>query len=206
MAERLAASRLAARGHARAGHATFDDEHAGLGVRFLAYLLDSLVLFGFTMLFATAAFLTLFLRSDYGNVNPSDGAIWTTTAILMLTVPGWLVFNLALGLRRRQTLGQYVMGLGIRKEDDDAPGLLRLIVYNLGLHPLLFHPLLAGFWAAFAYIALALSGNEAIVLSSMAVGLLCLVAPFVGLIYALGNEGRRGIHDRIAGIKVVRLR
>jgi uncharacterized RDD family membrane protein YckC len=205
MAERLATSRLAARRQARTGATTLNDRHTGLGARFVAYLLDTLVLFGFTMLFATVAFLHLFLRTDYGNDNASDAAIWTTMAVLMLTVPGWLIFNLGLLLRRRQTIGQYVVGLSIEKEDGGEPGLARLILYNLALHPLLFHPLLSVFWGGFAYVALALSGSEAVVLASFAVALLCLVAPLIGLFYASGNAGRRALHDRIAGIRVVRL-
>lgn len=203
MAERLAVSRLAS-APAEASFAG-DEDRAGVGTRLLAYVLDSIVLFAFTMLFAAAAFLNIFLRSDSGREDPSDAAIWASVAILMATVPAWLLLNLLLSVRRKQTIGQYVLGLGVFNENGRPAGAPRLIVYWLGLHPLLFHPLLAGFWFLLAYASVSLSQSELAFVGSLAVGLVCLVAPLANFVFLLIDPQRRAIHDRLAGLKVVSL-
>ena len=203
MAERVAASRLVT---SRSSLSNPDlAERAGLGVRVFSFLLDSLVLFAFTMLFATAAFLDIFFRSDSGKSNPSDAAIWTGVAVLVAAVPCWLVFNLFLGARRGQTVGQYVLGLRVRREDGRAPGIARLVLYWLALHPVLFHPLLTLFWGLLAYVSLSLSGSPTLVLGSLFVALLSLVGPIVALISISADAGRRGLHDRVAGVVVLKL-
>src|SRR5437868_1640121 len=203
MAERVAASRLIT---PRSSLSNSDiAARAGLGVRTLSFLLDSLVLFAFTMLFATAAFLDIFFRSDSGKSNPSDAAIWTGVAILVAAVPCWLVFNLLLGVRRGQTVGQYVLGLRVLREDGRRPGPGRLILYWLALHPVLFHPLLTFFWGLLAYVSLSLSGSPTLVLGGLFVALLCLAGPIVALLSISGDGGRRGLHDRVAGVVVTKL-
>jgi uncharacterized RDD family membrane protein YckC len=203
MAERLGTARLAAQASAR--RPADDADHAGLGPRSLAYLLDSLILFAFTMLFALAAFLNIFLRSDSGRENPSDAEIWASVLILMLTVPCWFLLNVVLSAKRGQSLGQYVIGLQVVREEGRDAGFLRLLAYLLALHPLLFHPLLAGFWLLFAYVSISLSESTIVFLAALAMALLCLLGPLANLLVALSDPQRRGLHDRIAGTKVVRV-
>ena len=76
MAERVAASRLAT--PRKATPTTGAGPRAGLGTRALSFLLDSLVLFAFTMLFATASFLDIFFRSDSGKAKGRINTPWTT--------------------------------------------------------------------------------------------------------------------------------
>jgi uncharacterized RDD family membrane protein YckC len=203
MAERLAVSRIAA-GRAEAGFAG-DELHANLGPRLLAYALDTVVLFGFTMVFAAVAFLNILLRSDSGRSDVSDQAIWTSVIVLMLTVPSWFAANLLLMLTRKQTVGQYVLGLGITDEFGDRPRPLKLVAYWLALHPLLFHPFLAGFWFLLAYASISLSQSEAVFVGSLAVGLASMVGPLANFIFLILDPQRRAIHDRVAGLKVVSL-
>jgi uncharacterized RDD family membrane protein YckC len=202
MAQR-AASGFAAR--AGAGDVPAVPEHAGLGSRLFAYLLDSLVLFGFTMVFVTVAFLNIFLRSDSGRTDPTDATIWQSAALLMLTVPAWFLFNIVFASKRGQSVGQFVVGLRPATRSGGSPGLIRLIVYWLALHPLLFHPILAAFWFLFAYIVLALAEHGPVVIALVTIGLVSAVAPFASLLFALGDPQRRGIHDLIAGTRVVRV-
>jgi uncharacterized RDD family membrane protein YckC len=202
MADRLAASGLGAGARAQAGLAS-NDGSARLATRALAYLVDSFVLFGFLMLFAAAAFLNVFLQSDYGEGHLSDDAEWSLVAILMVALPAWLVLNLILVLRRGQTIGQYIMGLEIRTEEGEAPRRLRLLAYWLALHPLLFHPLFAFLWLFFALVTLSLTESVVAVVVTLTLALLCVVAPLGGLIFTLVDPQGRAIHDRLAGIKVV---
>lgn len=204
MAERAAASRLSrSRQATAAGELT--DHHAGLGARVFAFCLDSLVLLAFAMVFAAASFLNIFLGTDSGRENPTDAQIWRSLVIFMLCVPAWLTFNLLLTWKRGQTVGHYVVGLAVLREDDSPPELPRLLLYWVALHPLLFHPVLIGFWALLSYVALALTGSVVLIVVSLAVAMLCLVAPLVALASVAGDRSRRGLHDRIAALKVVRL-
>jgi uncharacterized RDD family membrane protein YckC len=203
MAQRTAASRLAA--GTPSGIDSFADDHAPLTSRLLAYVLDSIVLFGVTMLFAAASFFNIFFRSDSGRGNPSDAAYWDSVIILLATVPCWLLLNLILTWRRGQTIGQYVLGLRVQTEEGYDAGLGRLLVYWLALHPLLFHPLTAGFWLLLAYTSFVLSQADALTIAGLAVAFLCLVGPLVSTLFLLSDPRRRAIHDRVAAIRVVRL-
>jgi uncharacterized RDD family membrane protein YckC len=203
MAEPLAAASLgaSAEGEEALGYA----EAAPLGPRLLAYVLDSIVLFAFTMLFATASFLNIFLRSESGGAKASDAVIWNSVIILMLTVPAWFAVSLFLNWKRGQTVGQYVLGLRLAREDGNEPHLSNLLVHALALGPLQFHPLLGGFWLLLGFASLSLGEPDAILVFAAAAFLLCLVSPVAALVSALFDGQNRTLHDRIAGIRVVRL-
>jgi uncharacterized RDD family membrane protein YckC len=190
---------------ARAGHAPEAPEHASLSSRGFAYLLDSLVLFAFTMVFVSGSFINIFFRSDNGRENPSDAAITDSVIILFATIPLWFLLNLVMGLKRGQSIGQYVVGLRLTRETGGSPGFFRLVLYWLALHPLLYHPLLAGFWFIFAFVSISLSESEVVFIGALALGFLSLVAPLASFVFALGDAQRRGLHDWIAGTKVVRI-
>ncbi len=189
---------------ARAGPVSRDDR-ASLGVRCLAYLLDSVVLFAFAMLFATAALLNVLLRTDGGTGHLSDSTEWTMELIFLGTVPAWFLLNVLLSARRGCTVGQYVVGLRLANEDGSKPTLRRLVGYWLALHPLFFHPIFAGAWALLAFLSVSLSGSTIIVVVALGVALLCVLGPLASFIFALGDPQHRALHDRIAGVKVVRL-
>ncbi len=207
MAERLAASRLAATAPSAAAFRDDDASRAGLRSRGFAFLLDSLVLLFVTMAFASASGFNLYIGTDSGQGTLSDRTAWESLAILMAAVPMWLVISLVLLTRRGQTVGQYILGLRVVKENGDAAGLVRLLVYCLALHPLFFHPLFTLCWALFAYMAFSLASDAplGVAIFALAAALLCLIGPFVALFSALGDSGRRALHDRIAGLAVVRL-
>jgi uncharacterized RDD family membrane protein YckC len=185
-----------------ADEAELTSEPAGLGSRVMAYVLDSVFLFAFTMLFATASFLNIYLRSDSGRDNASDGTIWLSVYMLLLTVPAWFLFNLALTSRRGQTVGQYVMGLRLASEDEAPLTPKRLATYWLALHPLLFHPMLAGFWLLFAWVAISISENDLLLVLGLALAFICLLAPLASLAFAALDRQHRGVHDRLAGVRV----
>lgn len=179
--------------------------HAGVRERALAYLIDSLVLFCFSMVFAVAAALVLFLDSDQGRDQITDAEAWAFTGISAATVLAWLVAGVVMHLKLGQTVGQYVMGLRVQGEDGTAPQAGRLIVYWLALHPLLYHPLLCGIWFLVAYVGISLAESDVLFVLGTAMGLLSLVAPLAGLVYMLSDPQRRTIHDRLAGVRVQRL-
>jgi uncharacterized RDD family membrane protein YckC len=203
MAERLAASRFVTQ--TRAASTSDEPEHAGLSTRCLAYLIDSLVLFGFGWLFIGAALINLFVGSNSGLEDPSDAAIRNFVLILLAMVPSWLAFNLLLAKQRQQSVGQYILGLRVVSDDGAPLTLRRVLLRLLALHPLIFHPLLAAFWFFFGLVSVSLAGSQVLYLACVAVTLLCLAAPLVSFAYALGDPQRRGIHDWVSGTKVVRI-
>jgi hypothetical protein len=204
MAERLAAARIARQLSAEASSAA--QRQASTGLRLLAYAVDTAVLFGFVMVFALAAFVNVFLRTDTGRTSVSDSVTWSSVIILMATIPVWLVFNLLLTRRRLQTVGHYVIGLRFEEETGAEPGLVRLVAYWLALHPLLFHPLLGGVWFLFAWVTITLAENYVVFVAFGALSLLCILAPLASLLFLLTDPQRRAIHDRLAGMRVVPLR
>jgi uncharacterized RDD family membrane protein YckC len=203
MAERLAASGLGM--NSGASPYVPEDDIASMGGRFLAYAVDSAVLFGFIMVFATAAFLVIFIGSDTGRDNVTDGQEWGLLAFLIATFPAWYLLNVFLVTMRGQTIGQYVMGLRVMGEEGVSLRLSRIAIYWVALHPLLFHPMLALPWVLFAYFSLAIADSELLFIVALAIALLCLVTPLVNLIFIATDPSRRAIHDRLARLRVVRL-
>jgi uncharacterized RDD family membrane protein YckC len=204
MAERLAAPGIALSSGAGVVYAEADGRDA-FGSRVLAYLVDTAVLFGFATLFTVLAGLVILVGTGSGRNTISDTQEWAFSAILLATWPAWLLFNLALCARRGQTVGQYVIGLRIVDEAGDAPGYRRVLGYLLSLHPLIFHPMLSGPWLLVGFLGVALAENEVILVLALAVALLCLVGPLANFVFALFDPQRRALHDRLAGLRVVRL-
>lgn len=178
---------------------------AGLGSRLMAYVLDSVFLFAFAMLFVTASFLNIFLSSDSGRDNAGDGTIWLSVYILLLTVPAWGLFNWALTSRKAHTVGQYVLGLRLTSADEARLTPKRLAAYWLALHPLLFHPMLAGFWLLFAWVGISISESDALLVFGLALAIICILAPLASLAFAAFDRQHRGVHDRLAGVRVCKL-
>jgi uncharacterized RDD family membrane protein YckC len=183
-----------------------EQEHAEAGARSLAYLIDSLVLFCFSIVFLVAATMVLFLDSDQGRDQITDAEAWAFTGILFATVPAWLVAGFLTYLKLGQTVGQYLMGLRVQNEDGSPPPPKRLLAYCLALHPLLFHPFFSGIWFLVAYVAISLAESDVLFVLCVMMGLLCLAAPLFGLVFMLSDPQRRTIHDRLAGLRVQRIR
>jgi uncharacterized RDD family membrane protein YckC len=206
MAERLAATALPRKGRrAAAGTRVEGSEEGVLGARIFAYIIDSIVLAILSVAFVAAGALYMLAQSDWGERDAPDSAQWGFVYASLATVPAWALLNLALMARRGQSIGQYVAGLQVAREDGRDAGLVHLIPYLLALHPLVFHPLLAAFWALLAFVALSLTSSNVLVLGSLAIALLCVAAPLLALVTAASDGGRRALHDRVASTKVVRL-
>ena len=204
MAERLAGSGLLTDA-AFSESQPVDDDHVDLGTRCLAFAIDSILLFGFCMAFGAAAFLVIFLGSDTGQSNISESEEWGFVGFLLATFPAWYVFNVGLMALRGHTVGQYVMGLRTVAGSGRRPPAIHVAAYWLALHPLLFHPFLAFPWALFATLGVTIAGSEALFVFALAIAFLCMVGPIVNFIFVALDPQRRGIHDRLSGLRVVRL-
>jgi uncharacterized RDD family membrane protein YckC len=205
MAERLAARGLPGGGREVAGDPAAHYEEGVLGARILAYVIDSVVLMIVSVAFIAAGAAFLFAESDWGRSDTTDAGRWGFVYASLVTVPAWLLINLLLLARRGQSVGQYILGLRVASDDSSDPGPVQLLLYLLALNPLIFHPWLALFWATLAFVTLSITENNILVFGSMAIAILCVAAPLIAFVSAAGGGGRRALHDRIAGTKVVRL-
>jgi uncharacterized RDD family membrane protein YckC len=182
-----------------------DDRIASIGLRSLAFCLDSIVLVAFVMVFAAVGLINLLINSNGGDSTPSDGSIWLVIGLLLLSIPLWLALNVWLAVKRGGSFGQYATGIEVVREDGAAmtagDHLRRFLAYN----PLLFNPVLAVPLASLAYISVALATSAVLLVVSVALVLLFVAGPFVALAAAVTDHSRRGLHDRIAGTVVVRI-
>jgi uncharacterized RDD family membrane protein YckC len=201
MAERSVAGRLAAVGRDSADDSA---ETSGLGVRLFAYFLDSVLVSVFALVFAIIAGAIIFISSDGGQNDPSDEAFSALVVVVLATMPAWLLFAIAMFVRRGQSVGQYLMGLEITREDGSVPSSGEIVAYLLCLHPLLFNPVLAIIWAFAAYQSV-FHSSVILLVGGIAMALLCIVAPLASLVFAAVDRHRRGVHDRLAGMRVIKV-
>jgi uncharacterized RDD family membrane protein YckC len=205
MAEPLAASRMPSRLVAQTKPDQGDALEGVLGSRVVAYLIDSVIIGIVAIAFIGIGFGILLLKTHGGTSDVPDSALWGFVYASLAAVPATAILNFVLLLRRGQTVGQYIIGLRVVREDRGNAGFPQLMLYMVGLHPLVFHPLLAAFWALLAYVALSLTSSDVLVLGSLGIAILCVAGPLVALISGGPDGGRRGLHDRLAGLMVVRV-
>jgi uncharacterized RDD family membrane protein YckC len=171
--------------------------------RVVAFLIDSVILLTFILVFMAIAGFQLLVTSDFGEMDPPDSSFWAVLAITLAVVPLWALFNVGLYLWRGQSVGQYVAGIRVVHANGSGPSLGKALVRLLVLNPLLFHPFLAVLWALVAAIATSVTVSEVVLVATVTMVLLSLISPFLALFLALFDKERRTLHDRVAGTLVV---
>jgi uncharacterized RDD family membrane protein YckC len=182
---------------------TVGPKRARLEARAVAFLVDSIMLASFITVFVAIALFQLWVRTDFGEVDPPDSAFSTILAIILAIPFAWGAFNVWLYLWRGQSVGQYVTGIKVVRTDGTAPNLGGTVVRLLVLNPLLFHPFLAVLWALVAAIATSVTVSEVVLAATVTMILLSLASPFVALAAATFDKERRALHDRVTGTVVV---
>ena len=176
---------------------------ARLEARLVAFIFDTIILLAFLAIFAIVAMLQLLARSSFGDADPPDSAYYAALGIIASVVPFWLVFNVWLQSWRGQTVGKYIVGIRIARDDGGRPGVVRTFARLLLLDPVLFHPLLAIPWALLVVYGTMLTSNTLVLVATLTVLLLSVIAAPVALAAILSDGRRRALHDRIAGTLVV---
>ncbi len=172
--------------------------------RVLAYVVDSVVLFAFILVFFVLGGLELIIADQRTPGDPPDAAYYAFFAVILGgTLLTWSALNIGLQLWRGQTAGMYVIGIRIASENAAPISLGQIVLRWLGLQPLLFHPLLIPVWGILALLALSELPTRAVLVITVALVLLCVVAPAVALATVAGDPARRALHDRLAGTVVV---
>jgi uncharacterized RDD family membrane protein YckC len=176
---------------------------ARLEARVVAFIFDTIILLAFLAVFAIVAMLQLLARSSFGDADPPDSAYYTALGIIAGVVPFWLIFNAWLQAWRGQTVGKYIVGIRIARDDGGRPGVVRTFARLLLLDPVLFHPLLAVPWALLVVYGTMLTSNTLVLVATLTVLLLSVIAAPVALAAILSDGRHRALHDRIAGTLVV---
>lgn len=179
---------------------------AHLNARISAYLVDSVVLLAFVLVFFVIGGSILLLTSDLGKGDAPDSAYYAAVAVFLGgTLLSWTAFNLALMRWRGQTAGMYVVGIKAVSADDPVLTTERTFLRWFGLHPLLFHPFLLPIWAIFSLLVVSFTLNQVVLVVTLALVLLCLVSPAANLLAAILDPERRTLHDRLARTLVVHM-
>ena len=184
---------------------------ARLTARISAYLADSIILLAFILAFFVIGGAVLLFSSDLGSNDAPDAAFSAFLAILLGgPLLSWSAFNLALMRWRGQSMGMYIIGIRAVAEGG-APLATRTVLLRwFGLHPLLFHPFLLPIsallaWALLAPYSITVTFSRVIFVITVALVLLCVVAPAASLLAMAIDSNRRALHDRLARTLVVHI-
>jgi uncharacterized RDD family membrane protein YckC len=172
-------------------------EYASFESRLAAATLDVLVILIIASLLVLVGAITILISSDFERIDPSTTSInvfWTCVGAI---VPAVLLYFFISFAWKGQTVGAAVMQLMIIRSDGRPLGVLGSVARVIGF---LFYLLLL---IAAGIVALVFNDSPAIGLG--AVGL-ALVLVFAGILWAVFDNQRRTLHDRLAGTIVVRLR
>lgn len=179
---------------------------ARLNARITAYLVDSVILLAVILVFFVLGGAVLLFSSDFGAGDPPDSAYYACLAIFLGgSLLAWSALNLALMRWRGQSAGMYVVGIRTVGEDASAITTGQTLRRWFGVHPLLFHPFLLPVWAVFSLLIVSFTLSQIVLVVTLALVLLCIVAPLASLIALIADPERRALHDRFARTLVVHI-
>lgn len=110
---------------------------AGLGLRFVAFVLDCIVVFGFVMLFFALGFAQAALQGD----DPPDWSIWLGLGVTASAIfPFAPILFFVLWAWRSQSLGQMAVGIIVTTRDgyrlSTGRAFLRAVMWPISFLPL----------------------------------------------------------------------
>lgn len=169
--------------------------YANFESRFVAAILDTLVLFIIAAVMLAIAGLVLLVSSDFGEIDPSDSAYYTFVGILIGVLPLWALYFFFCWSWRGQTIGDAIMQITVLRANGADLGLAGAFARLI---------------AVSAYVLIMAGGLFIAYLrreSSIEVALFVggsLVITLAGVLWAAFDSEHRALHDRIAGTVVVR--
>ncbi|GAG20640.1 unnamed protein product [marine sediment metagenome] len=176
--------------------------YASFETRLVAFVLDLIVLFSALALFFAVAFLQILIRTDFGEKDTPDSAVWA--AAIMLATYCFLflpLYFVGLWVWRGQTVGQVAMAIKVVRRDGRPMGLARAAVRVGGLNflPFVFGASLLALLAT----GLAEDALTALILVLTLAALALIVIQIVGSLMIPFDQQRRALHDRLADTLVV---
>jgi uncharacterized RDD family membrane protein YckC len=179
---------------------------AHVNARVSGYLVDSIVLLAFILVFFVIGGFLLLATSDWGEGDPPDAAYYAMVSVFLGgTLVAWTVFNIALMALRGQSTGMYVVGIKTERAGGQPMTLGRSTLRWFALNPLLFHPLLLPVWGVILLLLVSLTISQISMIVAVAMMVLCIVAPLAAIVSLLIDPGRRCLHDRLAGTAVTHM-
>jgi uncharacterized RDD family membrane protein YckC len=179
---------------------------ARINARISAYLIDSLALLVFILIFFIISGALLLSVSDIGRQDAPDSAYYAFIAIFLGgCLISWSVFNVAMLRWRGQTIGMFIVGIRSVAESGAPLSTRRTLLHWFALHPLLFHPLLLPIWGLGALLVVSVTLSKAVLAIAVALTLLCVLAPAVSLLTMIFDAKRRTLPDRLTGAITVHL-
>ena len=176
--------------------------YASFETRLVAFVLDLIVLFSVLALFFAVAFLQILIRTDFGEKDTPDSAVWA--AAIMLATYCFLflpLYFVGLWVWRGQTVGQVAMAIKVVRRDGCPMGLARAAVRVGGLN---FLPLVFGA-SLLALLATGLAEDAliAIIWVLIAAALALMAIQVLGSLMIPFDQQRQALHDRLADTIVV---
>jgi len=176
--------------------------YASFETRLVAFVLDLIVLFSVLALFFAVAFLQILIRTDFGEKDTPDSAVWA--AAIMLATYCFLflpLYFVGLWVWRGQTVGQVAMAIKVVRRDGRPMGLARAAVRVGGLN---FLPLVFGA-SLLALLATGLAEDAliGIIWVLIAAALALMAIQVLGSLMIPFDQQRRALHDRLADTIVV---
>lgn len=176
--------------------------YARFETRLVAFVLDLIVLFSVLALFFAVAFLQILIRTDFGEKDTPDSAVWA--AAIMLATYCFLflpLYFVGLWVWRGQTVGQVAMAIKVVRRDGRPMGLARAAVRVGGLN---FLPLVFGA-SLLALLATGLAEDAliAIIWVLIAAALALMAIQVLGFLMIPFDQQRQALHDRLADTIVV---
>jgi uncharacterized RDD family membrane protein YckC len=176
--------------------------YASFETRLVAFVLDLIVLFSIFALFFAIAFFQVLLRTDFGEKDTPDSAVWAAAILLaiycFLLLP---LYFIGLWAWRGQTVGQMAMAIKVVGRDGHSVGLTKAAVRVGGLNLL---PLI--FLVSVVSLLAAGTGEDALVTLIWVLGIVGLVLVAIQVLGCLTipfDRQRRALHDRLADTLVV---
>jgi uncharacterized RDD family membrane protein YckC len=115
--------------------------YAGFSLRIVAFILDFMVMASVFALFVAAGGIEILARSDWGDTDPSDGAVYAGVGIALsffLLLPWYFTI---MWWWKGQTLGKMAVHIAVADRSGHLPGfwqsLLRTVVFPLSFIPLM---------------------------------------------------------------------
>jgi uncharacterized RDD family membrane protein YckC len=176
--------------------------YARFETRLVAFVLDLIVLFSVLALFFAVAFLQILIRTDFGEKDTPDSAVWA--AAIMLATYCFLflpLYFVGLWVWRGQTVGQVAMAIKVVRRDGRPMGLARAAVRVGGLN---FLPLVFGA-SLLALLATGLAEDAliGIIWVLIAAALVLMAIQVLGFLMIPFDQQRQALHDRLADTIVV---
>ena len=171
--------------------------YASFETRLVAFVLDVIVLLAVFALFFAVAFLQILVRTDFGETDTPDSAVWAAAIILaaycFLFLP---LYFTGLWAWRGQTVGQMAMVIRVVRRDGSPVGPARaaLRVGGLNLLPPIFVASLLALPAAGASEDVLI----ALILVLALAAVVLIVIQVVGFLMIPFDPQRQALHDRVA--------